>query len=418
MHQFQENLPARVQEKDLIAFSRLLEGATDTLRPTISLGVVSLTEGTVTFNNLIGEGVAPGGARFTICPKGVVGEKWIYNVSQFFTSNTRFYLSPVPSGSEAALPYLPAADAIALEFAAELELAFKVSGPIIAHSFSDRSLKSLKGKLNVSKWVIDHPIRPTSFPVFASEVDAENIYNRVFSLAIQTVLRKVSGHTAASALKRASRTVALPPVAESFTLPVVRLPRLPVQWAAYSGAWELAEMILRQRVGEAGGRNKLGVSFLVEPWRLLENALERLMAVIAGLAGDVVPQVQAQLPFLNWKGKPTNRGRSVIPDGMLIFKNGVRASFECKYSLLSENSLPNREHSFQALATANTVGAQVAFLILPGSLPLREIELYGRFEEQIRFFVLGIDLFNDNVGNQIEILAARILHICRQVEVK
>ena len=317
MYEFQENLPVCVRNEDLHSFLLLMGEVKNQLRPTISVGSVDVVGKTVTFNNLIGEGVTPGGARFSIRPKGVSGGSWTCRVSRFFKSDTRFYISRTPDGGKPTLPHLPSADALAIQFASELEVAFTKSGPIVAHTLGSRSLRVLKGKLNVSKWVIEEPFRSTSFPVLSSEVEYQNLYNQIFSYAIQAILPKVTSAVAVNALRKSSKLVAVHQSARSVSVPVGQLPRLPVQWSHYEGAWQIAEVILRQKAGETRPDANFGVSFLVEPWRLLENALERLMKLVAEMDGSAVPQSQVRLPFLSWENDESSQERTVIPDGLL-----------------------------------------------------------------------------------------------------
>lgn len=416
MYEFQENIPQFVGAEVTLEFARILYEATEKLKPTLSLGSVDFVKGKVTFQNLIGEGTTLAGERFVIRPKGVFGQDWTSNISRFFTAKTRFYLAPIPNGGTPSIPYAPRADALALDLATELEKGVRKSGPIVAHTFESRVASTLKGKLNVSKWVLNQPTQPTRFPIHNNEVDKQNLYNHVFAAAIRTVLARVESPDARNALLRASRLVTSIPGGQPFPTPSRSFPRLPVQWEAYQRAWNLAEVILSGKTGTAGSDSGFGVSFLVEPWRLLENALAELLELVTQLTVPATPQFQTPFDFLNWSDDATGQLRTVLPDGLLTFAGGARVSFECKYSLIQPGELPIREHAFQTLATANAVGAQAAFLVYPVELPLREVEVRGRTGDQLRFFVIGLGLFDQDIDTQLRVMAAKISSICLSIE--
>ena len=366
----------------------------------------------VSVGNLIGALRLPSGNILEIIPKTRPGLDWSRAVVDLIEPTTRFEVS----GSKFAAPTSSSnslRDAVAFEYAHRLENAVGSEGPIQVLVRQQHSERRLSGRLDVSRWVRGYSLHPEIFPIHRDEFTTNNIFTRTLAYVSTLLGRSTPNVQLRDRLERLSARV-LPGLPTPWDVDPTALHRdLPLQWARYSPAWDLAAALLKnQHLLSSGGR-ALGLEVAVEPWPLLETLLTRnlhdaaakLNAVI-GFHDFTVP-VKSRYPLMRTdKLAMSNRTvQSVEPDGLLLRQGVAFASFEAKY--VRFRGKPEREHVFQAISTAAALGAPVAVLVYPEEFGIHRYVLPSLVSPS-RIFAIGLDLFGyrpsdsqNGVGRQV-----------------
>lgn len=263
---------------------------------------------------------------------------------------------------------------LAVIYRDRLERALRAEGPIeIMHSEFARS-GSLDGQLDIERWVLSRPMRDFSFPVHRSVLDANNELTAALSLAAVLLARSVADGTVRSALMKLSRDIrpGLPEVV-AFDPSVIGRP-LPQQWSRYDEAWSIAQVVLTTSGFTSRHGSLAGVEVALEPWRLLEELLDRTVTEVvrqARMAGlDWHNRIHPVIEFLH----PDTSGRGDLvrllsprtgePENLIIGPSGAVASFEAKYSRPA-GPRAIRGHMYQLLTTAAHAGSPCAVLVYP-----------------------------------------------------
>jgi hypothetical protein len=374
------------------AQARQLRSAVDRLEAQLRPSFSFLHEGAGQFclRNLIGTVDLGAGTVIQVAPKVANDGDWGAAVVSLLTGEER--IAPGgdrPAGTVAIHTRL--VEAIADAYATRLERAYRQDGPILSMERSDFVSPSLRGKLHASSWARSAAWRPHVFPVSRSVISPENPYSRLL-IEVAAALQGVASAKTRLRLNSVARDLSLGSVARG-VLPLVR--QLPSQWAAYKPAWSLALAIATKTSLFGPSGRHTGLSLAVEAWPLLETQLVRTLADVVTLGrsegrtfhhlakGEVAlltPKSGGGLPF---KPKPDGR---LYEDGKLV------ACFEAKYTS-SDGVKPEREHIYQAVATAAACQAPVSVLVYPGRFEPRLWSLNQPKGGPQHLVALGLDLF-------------------------
>lgn len=236
--------------------------------------------------------------------------------------------------------------------------------------------------------------RPSVFPVSRTEISADNPYSRLL-IEVAAALQRIASTRTKLRLSTVARDLSLGSIARGAgQVPLVR--QLPSQWGAYRPAWSLALAILSKTSLFGPTGRHAGMSLAVEAWPLLETALGRTLAATCTQAGAAGRQLHSVLqgevvlatPALGFPGESF----SPKPDGRLYEEGKLIACFEAKYAQFN-GTMPDRNHIYQAIATAAACRAPVAVLVYPGRHTARAWTLNLPEGCPRRLLVLGLDIF-------------------------
>lgn len=343
-------------------------------------------------HNVVGTLELGSGTLVHVAPKVHSGGDWGAAVVALLTGEERI----APGGERpagAAAVHTRLVDAIADAYAARLERAYRQDGPILAMERSNFVSPSLRGKLNATQWARTASWRPHIFPVSRTVISHENPYSRLL-LEVAAALQAVATAKTRLRLSAVARDISLGSVAQG-TGVVPRVRQLPSQWAAYKPAWSLAIAIATNTSLFGPSGSHTGLSLAVEAWPLLETMLSRTLGDAVAYGRSVGRtfhyRSQGEVSLLS----PMSGGAPPFkpqPDGRLWEDKELVACFEAKYAAY-DGGTPDREHIYQALATASACRAPVSVLVYPGRHEPRVWSLNLPKGAPQRLVALGVDLF-------------------------
>ncbi|WP_425296001.1 5-methylcytosine restriction system specificity protein McrC [Nocardia cyriacigeorgica] len=404
---FRENVPVAVPANGLrSALADAIGALRNELRPT--LPQLAIDGEIVRFQNLVGSFRLHDGSVVEVAPKVDV-DNWAKAVVQLLEHSTRIAVTG-SQRSQSSTRRNDLAIALAHEYARRLESAVRSDGPIHAYERRHITSRRLKGHLNVTMWTRSAILDPARFPVALDELSSSNDFSRGLSL-IAGFLSRVAVGTDLAGLLRQLQSAVIPghPI-PTYVNPAVARRELPTQWARYRPAWDIAAPLLRSRsaVGDPG--RAIGLEVAVEPWRLLENQLNRILHRVEKERSDykLVPRTKSTLLSKNGV-----RSIGVEPDGILHRNGGPAATFECKYTVA--NGTPNEKHVHQALTTAAALRAPLSFLVYPGDQAPVSYDVAGFGGQPAKLITVGTGLYSYRRGiGEIE-GARKILHLMDEI---
>lgn len=381
------------------------EALNSQLRPTI--GQFRTDSQGVSFGNVVGSFSVPSGDVVEVAPK-VDSSDWTTAVIHLLSKDTRLAVT----GSQHSRPSSRKDDltaALALEYARRLERALRKDGPMQVYERRHEVSRKWRGRLDVSTWARTSAVDPTRFPMGRDELSVLNDFTRGLSVVASLLGRSAAGSEAASRLRRLQNEVIPGSPVPAFVNPAVSRRRLPAQWKSYAPAWDIAAPLLRSQsiIGDPG--RATGLEVAVEPWRLLETLLERVLVELASTDADLQVTPKTVHPLLvdrspDAPATTESFPRWVEPDGMLARMDGrIVATFEAKYS-----NRPKREHVYQTLSTAAALTSPVAVLLYPWKEQPRHFEVIGFHGHPMMLATIGVDLFSYRRGRSDRELASAI----------
>jgi hypothetical protein len=347
-------------------------------------------------DNIIGTVVA-GSTEIEVTPKCGANDDWIGAVLALL-SNEKVALAGERAG-EAGRRYT-LIEAFALSYVDRLTAVIAVEGPITLIKRHDVTGSSLRGRLDVAKWITKASWQPHIFPSVVQDLSFENEFND----ALSYVALLLSWATR-SQLVRARLMDVAAMLSPGRPTPVtvasgIEERNLPEQWSAYEPAWSLARMVLKQQSPLSERRNITGMSLAIEPWPLLERLLERSLANLVRRAdpGGAVLRTgrQTQVKFLDPIG--AHASQFLVPDATLERDGVVVANFEAKYRDYAQTGRPKRSECYQAITAARSLSSPLAVLVYPGQLATRLWAVQRAGQHPERLAVVGLDLFSYRKG--------------------
>jgi hypothetical protein len=138
----------------------------------------------------------------------------------------------------------------------------------------------------------------------------------------------------------------------------------------------------------------------VEAWPLLETMLTRSLvaASIEATARGASVVVDPSGANLLASISAGAQRRDVVPDGRLGDGPTTLATFEAKYSPRYTSDWPQRNHVFQALATAAACGSPLAVLVYPERFDALWWSVSGFSGKPELLAAIGLDLFGYSTG--------------------
>lgn len=309
---------------------------------------------------------------------------------------------------------------LAVIYRNRLERALRAEGPIeVMHSEFARS-GSLDGELDVEHWILDQPLRTFKFPVHRSVLDANNDLTAALSLTAVILSRSVTDPSVRSALIKLSRDIrpGLPDVV-AIDPSVVGRP-MPQQWSRYGEAWSIAQVVLKSAGFTSRHGSLAGVEVALEPWRLLEELLDRTVRAVTRLAREQgldwlnnthpsVELLEADMPGQGVLARLLS-DRVAYPENLIVDSSGPVASFEAKYSRPS-GPRAIRNHMYQLLTTASHAGAPFAVLVYPELAEPIHWRVANTRTSVRDVFAVGLDLYGYTQVEGVGGRAATILQL-------
>lgn len=383
-------LPQQVADELRLAINELK----DVLRPRISQ-IDSQAAGMTTVRNLVGSIRLPSGETLHVQPRHAVDERWTESVVQLLDTDTRIAVTGSQRSSQGANRH-DLVTAVAFEYANRLEAALRRVGPIEAYRRQRYVSRRLTGHLILSQWVRTAVLNPVVFPVEHDSFTTSNDFSHALAKVAAMLAVSARSGRLASRLLALERQLLPGHPAPTVVDPAIASRRMPLQWAPYRPAWDIASAVLRNRsvVGDPG--TITGLEVAVEPWPLLETLLERALRAFAHASGgeyEFRPKRSYPLLSHNTVDQPPQSvtDQMVEPDGLLTRDSLPAVSFEAKYTTWT--TTPHRSHVFQTLTTAAALGTPTAVLVYPGNEPLRLYDV-GGFSGSPRYLAtLGLSMF-------------------------
>lgn len=364
-----------------------VQGLAPILRPRISQ--VARTDGVVTVKNLVGSVRVSDGTVLEVEPKVPVDVAWPHAVVQLLDEKSRISVTGSQRSSRGdKRPDLTAV--IAFEYARRLERAILREGPLQVFERQQYTSRRLNGRLDIGRYARNAWRDPTMFTVRRDDLTVANDFARGFSLVAHAFRSSVSDASLVSRLVRLESAVIPGHPLPGFINPSVGLRRMPVQWASYRPAWDIASAVLLNRsiINDPG--HNVGLEVAVEPWLLLETLLQRTLKAAERQSGDLVSRVKRNYPLLKFEEETAGE---VSPDGVLEDASGrVIATFEAKYTRSSSH--PKEEHRYQALTAAAVLASPLAVLVYPGSDAMKLYDVEGFSGRPARLATVGLDMYS------------------------
>lgn len=383
-------LPQQVAGEVRLAINELK----DVLRPRISQ-LDSQPDGTTTVRNLLGSVRLPSGDTLHVRPRHAVNETWAESVAQLLNSDTRIAVTGSQRSSQSHNRN-DLVTAVAFEYANRLDAALRRVGPIEAYRRERYLSRRLTGHLRLSQWLRTAVLNPAVFPVERDSFTTANDFSHALAKVAAMLAFSARSGRLASRLLALERQLLPGHPAPTIVDPAVAARPMPIQWAPYRPAWDIACAVLRNRsvVGDPGTVSGLEVA--VEPWPLLETLLERTLRAFAHASnGEYEFTPKRKYPLLshstNDQPPQSVRDQSVEPDGLLSRNSVPTVSFEAKYTTWT--SAPHRNHVFQTLTTAAALGTSTAVLVYPGNQALRLYDVTGFAGSPRCLATLGLSMF-------------------------
>lgn len=313
---------------------------------------------------------------------------------------------------------------LAVIYRDRLERALRAEGPIeVMHSEFARS-GALDGELDVERWMLDRPLRTFKFPVHRSVLDANNELTAALSLAAVILSRSIVDPSVRSALIKLSRDIrpGLPDVV-AFDPSVIGRP-LPQQWSSYGETWSIAQVVLSSAGFTSRHGSLSGVEVALEPWRLLEELLDRTVSAVVRLARSrgldwlnrthpTVELLEADVPGQGVLARLLS-DRVAYPENLIEGTDGPIASFEAKYSRPS-GPPAIRNHMYQLLTTASHAGAPCAVLVYPELADPIHWRVANAKTSVRDVYAVGLNLYGYTQHEGVGARAATILNLIHPV---
>ena len=368
-----------------------IDGLQDTLRPRIRF--LSENRSGFRLQNLVGTIKLNIGTVLEVRPKVVDTEDWTAAVISLLTGDERV---AVAGDRQAGISpvHRNLLDALADVYLARLERAVRQDGPLMLMERVNITLPHLRGTLNASEWLKKAAWMPHRFPVALTRLASDNPFTRgMFEVA--KILARASSSARTRARLNAIRRD-LSPNAQLFEgTPVATNRKIPEQWSAYKPAWSIAVAVLNRSSLFGTTGNHAGLSLAVEPWPLLETALQRTLSEIeiqgAQLTRLMRAQMKGRLNLLSPMDPSTQNGFSVEPDGRLYENENIIATFEAKYK--DFDGLPSRNDIYQAITTSSVCNSSLAILVYPTSFAPQVWDIKSFDGRPAKLAAVGMDMF-------------------------
>ena len=361
----------------------------------LNFGGVTRLAGRLRFDNMIGT-ISTRQSVLEVAPKTRPGEDWIPAVLDLMGGHAAALSGEVSASESAKTRGL--LSLLSLIYTRRLGEALSAEGPLTTiESRAERS-SMLTGRLRVEEWALRAAYEGHVFPVDRQHLTIQNAYARTLGYVGQLLAPHLDEPRARRQLAESVDALTDGREIESSPANASHLD-LPEQWRAYESAWAIAQMILR-RTSRFGTRPQAhGLSFVIEPWQLLEELLERTVQALAVdlTRGGILHVARAQndTAFLVQIETEGAKGRHVHlrPDCVLYREGSPVISFEAKYRDYARTGGPRREESYQAITAARALGTKLAVLIYPNGIETRVFEVRTPANAPRHLAVVGLDLF-------------------------
>lgn len=401
-----ENVPENHPVDTVSAITEAIAQVQPVLRP--RLKQLKVSGNTVEVRNLIGSIPLEDGSVLEIDPKVKTDEPWADAVVQLLTDTTRIAVTGSQRSSVSPRKN-DLSSALAIEYARRLEKALAQEGPLQVYEHHHLTSRRPNGHLNVGKWVRGAILDPAMFPIERDELTVANDFTRGLSIVAGHLRRSSLSQNLSSRLRRLETLVIPGTAAPTYVNPAVAQRPLPAQWAKYKPAWDIAAAVLRNRsiVGDPG--RSVGLEVAVEPWRLLETLLDRVLETLARIPErqlQVEPKTSHPLLSIN-----NSTATNVIPDGVLKRAGSVVATFEAKYTLPA--ATPAEGHVYQALSAAAALRSPLSVIVYPGDEPATRYDVRGFNGTPASLVTIGLSMYSYSRGSGDQERAKRIDTVLR-----
>lgn len=368
-----------------------IDGLEDTLRPRIRF--LSERRSGFRLNNVVGTIKLDVGTVLEIRPKVAAGEDWTASVISLLTGDERISVAGERLAGISAV-HRNLLDALADVYLVRLERAIRQDGPLMLMERESLTLPHLRGTLNASEWLKKAAWAPHRFPVTITRLASDNPFTRGMC-EVANILAGASTSTRTRARLNAVRRDLSPNDRPFERTPVATNRKLPEQWGAYKPAWSIAVAVLNRSSLFGTTGNHAGLSLAVEPWPLLETALQRTLFAIEARGPQLSRQMEARmkgrLSLLIPVEPPLQKGFSVEPDGRLYEDGEIVATFEAKYKEF--DGLPSRSDIYQALTTASVCNSPLAILVYPTAFTPKLWDVTSFSGRPAILAAVGMDMF-------------------------
>lgn len=402
--QVTEGVPFSVDPELRTSLRGAADRLTAQLRPRLRL--LREDSGQLVLQNIIGAIRLDDNTIVEVAPKVDGEEDWVSAVLDLLIGVDRIDVAGERlAGLAPRRPEL--LDVLASAYAARLQRAIGRDGPLLLIERRHADLGLLKGKLSISRYLIQATRRPHRFPVSFDELSADNDYSRALVLVARLLASFTTSQRVRTSLLESAAALR-PGFAEDVRVdPSVARKPFPPQWAVYRPAWSIAVAVLTQTSLLRTSGQHHGLEIAIEAWPLLERLLERALdqaSVLATAAGDPLQrEPKHPTPMLTAPSAGVS-ARSVEPDGQLVSTGTTIATFEAKYSRRALGSeWPLREHVFQALTTAAACHSPLAVLVFPEDFEpcWWDVQGFNGFPSHLAAIGLGLFSYRRGEGDRV-----------------
>jgi hypothetical protein len=381
----------RLEVESAVSLRAVIDGLEDTLRPRIRF--LSERRSSFRLNNVVGTIKLDNGTALEVRPKVADNDDWTASVISLLTGDERISVAGERRAGISPV-HRNLLDALADVYLARLERAFRQDGPLMLMERESLTLPHLRGTLNASEWLRKAAWAPHRFPVSITRLASDNPFTR----GMCEVARILA--SASSSTRTRSRLNAIRRDLSPNDLPFERVNagtnrKLPEQWSAYKPAWSIAVAVLNRGSLFGTTGNHAGLSLAVEPWPLLETALERALSAVEAqgpqLARRLEARMKGRLDLLIPVESPFQKGFAVEPDGRLYEDGAIVATFEAKYKKFE--GLPARSDIYQAVTTASVCNSSLAILVYPTALTPVLWDVTSFHGRPAKLAAIGMDMF-------------------------
>lgn len=371
---------------------KTIEGLEDVLRPRIRF--LSENRAGLRLQNVIGNIQLNNGTILQIQPKVAGGEDWTSAVISLLTGEERIAVAGERRSGTSSV-HRNLLDALADVYLTRLERAIRLDGPLLLMERENLVLPHLRGTLNASEWLKKAAWMPHRFPVSVTRLASDNPFTKGLSEVAKILAAASSSARIKAGLNAVRRDLSANTSPSNFSTQAATSRKLPAQWNAYKPAWSIAVAVLNRSSLFGTTGNHVGLSLAIEPWPLLEKALEKTLFAIesrgARSGRRIETQMKGRLPLLD-AGRSTHQGFSVEPDGRMFEDANVVATFEAKYKPF--DGIPARNDIYQAVTTASVCGAALAILVYPTSFASRIWNVNSFNGKPAKLAAIGMDMFS------------------------
>jgi hypothetical protein len=387
-----------------------------------SFPILTEANGLFRINGIVGTFELGANVLVEVSPKTQPNDDWIHAVLDLLIGSDRIDIA-----GERAAGLSPNRrnlfEILASIYLARLERAIRRDGPILLMTRQHDTKPLLKGKLQITDWIVTAPWKPHKFPISYNALSVDHVFSQALAQVAQLFAgASHSAHTKGR-LRSAARAVR-PGCAEVFPgLANRAFPPLPSQWSVYQPAWSIAVAVLSQRFLLRSRGPYQGVSIVIEAWPLLERLLDRSLSAAVKIAALKGKNLQAPLrkkfPILTDPTGSATLGKVVEPDGRIVDTSGTVATFETKYKRRNpERNWPDREDVYQALVAAAACNSPLAVLVYPESFETARWHVVGMNDRPKHLVAIGLGLFSYRMGVGEQERGQRILELLKEGELK